>query len=124
VTYLLGFFYMKSSTLLPLPFFDILEEEIRCIDRYVDIIKARVYKHEEIQAIAQAAEKPVINALCDLFRPCQALADLITIKEHKGKTAGLKIAYVGDEITADVIYSKFTGNFRCFTSAPLKQYNP
>ena len=73
-----------------------LEEEIRCIDRYVDIIMARVYKHEEIQAIAQAAEKPVINALCNLFHPCQALADLMTVKEHKGRTAGLKIAYVGD----------------------------
>jgi len=73
-----------------------LEEEIRCIDRYVDIIMARVYKHEEIQAIAEAAEKPVINALCDLFHPCQALADLMTIKEHKGKPSKLKIAYVGD----------------------------
>ncbi len=72
-----------------------LEEEIRCIDRYVDIIMARVYKHEEIKAIAEAAEKPVINGLCNLFHPCQALADLMTIIEHKGN-ANVKIAYVGD----------------------------
>ncbi|MEM4663141.1 MAG: ornithine carbamoyltransferase [Candidatus Diapherotrites archaeon] len=73
-----------------------LEEEIRCIDRYVDIIMARVYKHEEIQAIAKAAEKPVINGLCDLFHPCQALADFMTIIEKKKTAKGLKVAFVGD----------------------------
>ncbi|MEM4598868.1 MAG: ornithine carbamoyltransferase [Candidatus Diapherotrites archaeon] len=73
-----------------------LEEEIRCIDRYVDIIMARVYKHEEIQAIAKAADKPVINALCDLFHPCQALADFMTIIEKKKRAKGLKVAFVGD----------------------------
>jgi len=73
-----------------------IEEEIRCIERYVDIIMARVYKHDEIKAIAEASKKPVINALCDLFHPCQALADLMTIREKKGKTKGIKIAYVGD----------------------------
>jgi ornithine carbamoyltransferase len=73
-----------------------LDEEIRCIERYCDVIMARVYKHEDVVAMADAAEVPVINALCDKFHPCQILADLQTIKEKKGVWKGLKIAFVGD----------------------------
>lgn len=73
-----------------------LKDEIKCIDRYVDIIMARVYKHEDVELMAKTADKPVINALSDKYHPCQILADLTTIKEKFGKFDGLKLAYIGD----------------------------
>ena len=72
-----------------------LADEIKCIDRYSDIIMARVFEHEQITEIADAAEKPVINALCNLYHPCQILADLQTIHEKLGSYK-FKLAYVGD----------------------------
>jgi ornithine carbamoyltransferase len=71
-------------------------DEIKCLDRYCDIIMARVYKHAEITAMADASKVPLINALCDRFHPCQILADLQTIKEKKGKLEGLTLAFIGD----------------------------
>ncbi len=73
-----------------------LKDEIKCIERYVDIIMARVYNHKKIEIMAKNTEKPVINALSDKYHPCQILADLMTIKEKFGKFDGLKVAYVGD----------------------------
>ncbi len=73
-----------------------LADEVKCLERYCDIIMARVFKHADIKAIADASEKPVINGLCDLWHPCQILGDLLSIKEKKGKLEGLKLAYVGD----------------------------
>lgn len=73
-----------------------LKDEIKCIDRYVDIIMARVYKHKEIETMAKYTLKPVINGLSDKYHPCQILADLMTIKEKFNKLKGLKLAYIGD----------------------------
>jgi ornithine carbamoyltransferase len=67
----------------------------RVLGRMANAIVARVFKHETVREIAQFANVPVINGLCDLEHPCQALADLLTLREHKG-LAGRKIAYVGD----------------------------
>jgi len=66
------------------------------LSRYVDGIMIRTFAHDEVVELAEHATIPVINGLTDLLHPCQALADLLTIKEHKGKLAGLKLAYVGD----------------------------
>lgn len=68
----------------------------RVLSRYVDGIMIRTYAQAEIEELAQYADIPVINGLTDLTHPCQILADLLTILEHKGKLAGLKLAYVGD----------------------------
>ena len=73
-----------------------LKDEIRCIEMYADIVMARVFKHETLLEMAKYMKKPLINALCDKYHPCQALGDLMTIKEKKGKLTGLKLAYVGD----------------------------
>ncbi len=73
-----------------------LKDEIKCIDRYVDIIMARVYKHKDIETMAKNSKKPIINALSDKYHPCQILADLMTIKEKFNKLQGLKLAYLGD----------------------------
>jgi ornithine carbamoyltransferase len=68
----------------------------RVLGRYVDIIAARVFSHNSLVELAETANIPVINALSDLEHPCQALADMLTIMEHKGGVKGIKIAYIGD----------------------------
>ncbi len=73
-----------------------LEDEIRCIDRYVDAIMARVNRHADLVRIALAASAPVINGLSDQYHPCQTLADLVTIQEKLGSLEGIRLAFVGD----------------------------
>ena len=68
----------------------------RVLSRYVDVIAARVFKHAHIVEMARGSRVPVINALSDYTHPCQALADLWTVKEHKGRWEGLKLVFVGD----------------------------
>ncbi|MCR8454026.1 MAG: ornithine carbamoyltransferase [Crenarchaeota archaeon] len=73
-----------------------LEDFARVLDRYVDIIAARVYSHSTLETLAKYAKAPVINALSDLEHPLQGLADLMTIKEHFGDFSNLIVAFVGD----------------------------
>ena len=68
----------------------------RVLSRYVDGIVARTRRHQTVVDLANFASVPVINGLSDGEHPCQVLADLLTIYEHKGKLGGLNIAYVGD----------------------------
>jgi len=68
----------------------------RVLSRYVDAIVIRSGSHEEVAELAAAAEVPVVNALTPLHHPCQALADLITLRERFGDLDGLRLAYVGD----------------------------
>jgi ornithine carbamoyltransferase len=66
------------------------------LERWVSLIVARVFRHAVVAELANAAKVPVINALCDLHHPCQALADYLTLWERFGRVRGLRIAYVGD----------------------------
>jgi len=66
------------------------------LSRYVDCIVYRAFEDAAVRRLAAAASVPVINALDDMEHPCQALADMMTIKEKFGKYRGLKMAYVGD----------------------------
>lgn len=68
----------------------------RVLSRYVDGIMARTFAHETIVEFTRFATVPVINALSDWSHPCQAMADVLTIREHCGALAGLKVVYVGD----------------------------
>ncbi len=68
----------------------------RVMSRYVHAIMARVYKHETLTALVEHATVPIINGLSDLEHPCQLLADLMTIREYKGKFKGLNFAWIGD----------------------------
>ncbi|MFQ5419039.1 MAG: ornithine carbamoyltransferase [Anaerolineae bacterium] len=68
----------------------------RVLSGYVDGIMARVFDHDHILQLAEYASVPVINGLSDYNHPAQALADVLTVLEYKGKLAGLKMAYVGD----------------------------
>ena len=73
-----------------------VEDVARVLDRWVDGIVARVFSHRSLQILAGHTSVPVVNALSDLEHPCQALGDLLTISEHKGRLDGLKVAFVGD----------------------------
>jgi len=68
----------------------------RVLSRYNDIIMARVFAHKEITDLAQFASVPVVNGLTDLNHPCQVMADLFTIYEHKQYLDNLKIVFIGD----------------------------
>jgi ornithine carbamoyltransferase len=68
----------------------------KVLSRYVDIIMYRAFSHDTMKELAENATIPVINGLDDLAHPCQIIADLMTIKEHKGKLGGIDLAYVGD----------------------------
>lgn len=73
-----------------------IADTARVLSRYVHGIVIRAYAHEDVAELARYASVPVINALTDLLHPCQALADVFTIMEKKGRVSGLKLAYVGD----------------------------
>ena len=73
-----------------------VEDVARVMSRYVDGIVARTFAHDTVAQLAKHATVPVINGLSDYEHPCQALSDLMTIQEKKGKLHGLTIAYVGD----------------------------
>ena len=66
------------------------------LSEYVNGIMIRTFEHDKVEELAHYASIPVINGLTDMFHPCQALADLLTILEIKGKLSGLKLAYIGD----------------------------
>ena len=73
-----------------------IADAARTLSRYVDIIAARTFAHATVESLAKYATVPVINALSDGEHPCQALADIMTIYEKKGKLEGLTVAYIGD----------------------------
>jgi len=73
-----------------------VKDTARVLSRYVHGIMARTFVHDTIVELAEYADVPVINALSDWSHPCQAMADILTIREHCGDLHGLKIAYIGD----------------------------
>ena len=68
----------------------------RVLSRFVDAIVWRTFGQDRLEGVAEHATVPVVNALSDSFHPCQVLADLLTITEHKGAPAGLTMTYLGD----------------------------
>ncbi|MDQ3703559.1 MAG: ornithine carbamoyltransferase [Chloroflexota bacterium] len=68
----------------------------RNLERWVDAIMARVFRHSTVVSLAEHADVPVINGLSDYSHPCQIMADLMTVEERKGTLRGLKISYIGD----------------------------
>jgi ornithine carbamoyltransferase len=85
-----------SSSDLQLGRGETIEDTGRVLSRYVQAIVLRTYEQERLEVLASAATVPVVNSLSDFEHPCQALADLLTIRERHGALAGLVLAYVGD----------------------------
>ena len=103
-----------------------IKDTARVLSRYLDGIMIRTYGHERIEELARYADIPVINALSDLLHPCQALTDLLTIREYKGKNlAGLKMAYVGDgnNMTHSLMYAAAKVGMN-FAAATPEGYEP
>lgn len=73
-----------------------IEDTGRVLSRYVDAVVLRTFGHDRLISLAGASTVPVVNALSDHEHPCQCLADLLTVREHKEKLEGLTLAYVGD----------------------------
>ena len=73
-----------------------IEDTTRVLDRQCSAIVWRTFGQDRIEAMAAVSRVPVVNALTDTFHPCQVLADLQTVREHKGALAGLTLTYLGD----------------------------
>jgi len=72
-----------------------IRDETRYLSRNVEGIMARLFKHADLRAMARASRVPVINGCDEKYHPCQAISDLMTIKEKKGALKGLKLVYIG-----------------------------
>lgn len=73
-----------------------IADTARVLSRYLDGIMIRTHSHSEVEELGYWSTIPVINGLTDLFHPCQAMADYLTVYEHLGRIKGLKIAFIGD----------------------------
>ncbi len=73
-----------------------IEDMARVLSSMVDGVTIRTYAHNKVELFAQYSQVPVINALTDMYHPCQLLADIQTYQEHRGRIEGKKIAWVGD----------------------------
>lgn len=73
-----------------------IEDTARVLSRYLDCLAIRTYSQEAVELMAKYADIPVINALTDMYHPCQVLSDIMTVKEKKERIEGLKISWIGD----------------------------
>jgi ornithine carbamoyltransferase len=84
-----------------------VHDTVKTLSRYADLVMARLFEHEKIEEMARHADIPVINGLTNASHPCQILADLLTVQEHKGALQGLTLAYLGDSnnnVTHSLLY--------------------
>jgi ornithine carbamoyltransferase len=73
-----------------------IKDTANVLDRYLDAIVIRTFAQEDVEELAEQADVPVINGLTDYAHPCQALADLMTIRERHGRLSGVRLGYLGD----------------------------
>ena len=88
-----------------------IRDTARVLSRYCDCIMIRTFDQEEVEELARFSTIPVINGLTDFAHPCQVLGDLMTIREHKGRLAGLKACFIGDG--NNVANSMIVGCLKC-----------
>ena len=91
-----GFPMFLSSNDIQLGRGESIYDTANVLSRFVDGIMIRTYAHQDVLDLAKYGSIPIINGLTDLLHPCQVMADLMTVYEHKGKLEGLKLAYIGD----------------------------
>ena len=73
-----------------------VQDTARVLSRYLDGIMIRTYAQQEVEDLAQYGSTPSSNGLTDFCHPCQVLADLMTVREYKGRLQGLKLCFIGD----------------------------
>jgi ornithine carbamoyltransferase len=97
-----------------------IEDTARVLSRMVDAIMIRANNHQDVERLALASSIPVINGLSDGSHPCQIMADILTIEEHRGPIAGKTLAYVGDgnNVCASFIHAAPKLGFRLNIAAP------
>ncbi len=91
-----GYSLFLSSNDIQLGRGETIYDTANVLSRYIDGIMIRTFKQSDVEDLARFGTIPVINGLTDEMHPCQILADLLTVYEHKGKLEGLKMAYIGD----------------------------
>ena len=102
-----------------------VQDTARVLSRYCDGIMIRTFEQQEVGDLAKYGSIPVINGLTDFAHPCQVLADLMTIREHKAKLEGLKICYIGDG--NNMANSIIVGGLKCGMDVSVacpKHYQP
>ena len=98
-----------------------IRDEVKYLSRNVDCILARLKKNTDLMATASASRVPVINGCDNMYHPCQALADLMTIKEYKGTLTGLTLLYIGvhNNVCNSLIEACTMTGMRITTVTPL-----
>ncbi len=102
-----------------------VEDTARVLSRYLDGIMIRTFAQQEVEDLAKYGSIPIINGLTDYCHPCQVLADLMTIREHKGSLEGLKLTFVGDG--NNMANSLIVGGIKCGMEVAIacpKGYEP
>ncbi|MCX6000730.1 MAG: ornithine carbamoyltransferase [Chloroflexi bacterium] len=97
-----------------------ISDVARTLGRYVNCIAARTFSHRTLELLAEYSGLPVVNALSDHEHPCQALGDLLTIAEKRGKLRGLKLAYVGDgnNVARSLVLAASSAGMSCAVASP------
>lgn len=121
MTQLGGYPLFLSSNDIQLGRGESIYDTAKVLERFLDGIMIRTFDHNDVVELAEHADIPVINALTDLLHPCQVLADLQTIYEHKGKLEGLKFAYIGDgnNMAHSIMYGCGKMKINCAIAAPV-----
>lgn len=101
-----------------------IEDTARVLSRYLDAIMIRTYSQDDVEKLAKFSDIPVINGLTDFSHPCQVLADLMTIREYKGKLDGLKLCYIGDgnNMMNSLIVGGLKANMQVSVACPKNYY--
>lgn len=120
MTQLGGYPLFLSSNDIQLGRGETIYDTAKVLERMLDGIMIRTFAHSDVLELAEHADIPVINALTDLLHPCQVLADLLTVYEHKGKLEGLKFAYIGDgnNMANSIMYGCAKMGLDCAIASP------
>ena len=120
MTQLGGYPLFLSSNDIQLGRGETIYDTSKVLERYLDGIMIRTFAHQDVLDLAEHADIPIINALTDLLHPCQVLADLLTIYEHKGTLENLKLCYIGDgnNMTHSLMYGCAKAGMHCSVATP------
>ncbi len=118
--------YLPTST-LQMSRGESIKDTVKVLERYVDILMARVYRHETLEEMAEHASIPVINGLSDREHPVQIVSDMFTIYERFGRLSRLKIAFIGDganNVARSLVIASAMLGLNIYVAAPREYWLP